>query len=56
MRKNPLNYDFWFDYIRLEESVGNKERTREVYDRAIANVRPAEEKRYWQRCIYLWYV
>ncbi|GAB4857491.1 Crooked neck-like protein 1 [Ancistrocladus abbreviatus] len=54
VRKNPLNYDSWFDYIRLEESVGNKERTREVYERAIANVPPAEEKRYWQRYIYLW--
>ncbi|CAK8538023.1 unnamed protein product [Lathyrus sativus] len=54
VRKNPLNYDSWFDYIRLEESVGNKGRTREVYERAIANVPPAEEKRYWQRYIYLW--
>ncbi|KAL5993549.1 Crooked neck-like protein 1 [Asimina triloba] len=48
VRKNPLNYDAWFDYIRLEESVGDKEKTREVYERAIANVPPAEEKRYWQ--------
>ncbi|EXC02943.1 Crooked neck-like protein 1 [Morus notabilis] len=54
VRKNPLNYDTWFDYIRLEESVGIKERIREVYERAIANVPPAEEKRYWQRYIYLW--
>ncbi|TKY57425.1 Crooked neck protein 1 [Spatholobus suberectus] len=54
VRKNPLNYDSWFDYIRLEESVGNKERIREVYERAIASVPPAEEKRYWQRYIYLW--
>ncbi|XP_068639478.1 uncharacterized protein [Aristolochia californica] len=54
VRKNPLNYDSWFDYIRLEESVGDKKRTREVYERAIANVPPAEEKRYWQRYIYLW--
>ncbi|KAF4375938.1 hypothetical protein F8388_010075, partial [Cannabis sativa] len=54
VRKSPLNYDTWFDYIRLEESVGSKERIREVYERAIANVPPAEEKRYWQRYIYLW--
>lgn len=54
VRKNPLNYDSWFDYIRLEESVGNKEMVREVYERAISNVPPAEEKRYWQRYIYLW--
>ncbi|KAL0002398.1 hypothetical protein SO802_016179 [Lithocarpus litseifolius] len=54
VRKNPLNYDSWFDYIRLEENVGNKDRIREVYERAISNVPPAEEKRYWQRYIYLW--
>ncbi|XP_010480505.1 PREDICTED: crooked neck-like protein 1 [Camelina sativa] len=54
VRKNPLNYDSWFDYLRLEESLGNKDRIREIYDRAIANVPPAEEKRYWQRYIYLW--
>ncbi|PSS04236.1 Crooked neck-like protein [Actinidia chinensis var. chinensis] len=54
VKKNPLNYDSWFDYIRLEESVGNKDRVREVYERAIANVPPAAEKRYWQRYIYLW--
>ncbi|VVB09550.1 unnamed protein product [Arabis nemorensis] len=54
VRKNPLNYDSWFDYVRLEETVGNKDRIREIYERAIANVPPAEEKLYWQRYIYLW--
>ncbi|KAM3319894.1 hypothetical protein P3S67_007094 [Capsicum chacoense] len=54
VRRNPHNYDSWFDYIRLEERVGNKERIREVYGRAIANVPPAEQKRYWKRYIYLW--
>ncbi|OUS42195.1 hypothetical protein BE221DRAFT_188001 [Ostreococcus tauri] len=52
--KNPLNYDTWFDYIRLEESAGDVAKTREVYERAIANVPPANEKRFWQRYIYLW--
>ncbi|KAG7605086.1 HAT (Half-A-TPR) repeat [Arabidopsis thaliana x Arabidopsis arenosa] len=52
--KNPLNYDSWFDYVRLEESVGKKDRIREIYERAIANVPPAQEKRFWQRYIYLW--
>ncbi|KAB1199460.1 Crooked neck-like protein 1 [Morella rubra] len=55
VRKNQLNYDSWFDYIRLEESVGNKQRIREVYERAISNVPPAEEKRYWQRINYALY-
>lgn len=26
----------------------------QVYERAIANIPPAPEKRYWQRYIYLW--
>jgi crooked neck len=52
--KNPLNYDTWFDYVRLEESAGDIAKTREVYERAIANVPPANEKRFWQRYIYLW--
>lgn len=54
VRRAPLDYDAWFDYARLEESVGEPARVREVYERAIANLPPAEEKRYWQRYIYLW--
>ncbi|EYU40035.1 hypothetical protein ABFS82_05G108900 [Erythranthe guttata] len=54
VRKNPFNYDVWFDYIRLEESCGDKLRIEDVYERAIANIPPAQEKRYWQRYIYLW--
>lgn len=53
-KRNPLDYDAWFDYIRLEEGVGEKERVREIYERAISNLPPAEEKRLWQRYIYLW--
>ena len=54
VKKNPLNYDGWFDYVFLEESVHSKERIRENYERAIANVRHPEEKHYWQQYIYLW--
>ncbi|KAK9828970.1 hypothetical protein WJX72_003124 [[Myrmecia] bisecta] len=54
VKSNPLNYDAWFDYIRLETSAGEADKIREVYERAIANVPPAPEKRYWQRYIYLW--
>ncbi|KAG8390551.1 hypothetical protein BUALT_Bualt01G0095200 [Buddleja alternifolia] len=55
VRMSTLNYDAWFDYIQLEESfVNNKQRIEDVYERAIANVPPAQEKRYWQRYIYLW--
>ena len=30
------------------------DQVREVYERAIANVPPGREKRYWQRYIFLW--
>eukprot|EP01138_Halocafeteria_seosinensis_P004022 gb/GECG01004113.1/.p1 GENE.gb/GECG01004113.1/~~gb/GECG01004113.1/.p1 ORF type:complete len:766 (+),score=139.72 gb/GECG01004113.1/:1-2298(+) len=54
--EDPLNYDTWFDYIRLEEGEGgnNPARVREIYERAVANLPPVEEKRYWKRYIYLW--
>uniref|UniRef100_A0A0G4FV76 Suppressor of forked domain-containing protein n=1 Tax=Chromera velia CCMP2878 TaxID=1169474 RepID=A0A0G4FV76_9ALVE len=55
LKKDPRSYDTWFDYIRLEESAGNLERIREVYERAIANVPPINEKRFWKRYIYIWY-
>eukprot|EP01134_Creolimax_fragrantissima_P000225 CFRG0225T1 len=51
---NPLNYDTWFDLIRLEESTGDVDRTRETYERAIANLPPSQEKRLWKRYMYLW--
>lgn len=51
---NPKNYDTWFDYAKLEESTGDVTRVREVYERAIAQIPPANEKRYWRRYIYLW--
>ncbi|KAL9167668.1 hypothetical protein ABFS82_05G112800 [Erythranthe guttata] len=55
LRKNPLNYDLWFDYIRLVEEIGGDKQTMEdLYERAIANVPPSHEKRYWKRYIYLW--
>lgn len=54
MKENPHNYDAWFDYVRLCESEGDIDKTREVYERAIANVPPVAEKRLWRRYIYLW--
>ncbi|XVF24111.1 hypothetical protein REPUB_Repub13aG0099100 [Reevesia pubescens] len=42
VRKNPLNYDAWFDYINLEETVGEKDRIRHVFERAILNVPPLD--------------
>ena len=55
LRLNSFDYDTWFDYIRIEESEGSDiEKTRDVFERAIANVPPVQEKRYWRRYIYLW--
>ena len=30
VKQDPLNYDAWFDYIRLEESAGDPDKIREV--------------------------
>uniref|UniRef100_K1QCP3 Crooked neck-like protein 1 n=1 Tax=Magallana gigas TaxID=29159 RepID=K1QCP3_MAGGI len=54
VKANPLNYDAWFDYIRLLEADANTEQVRDTYERAIANIPPSKEKRHWRRYIYLW--
>jgi len=63
------NYDVWFDYARLEETAlrdlrdegadrdeidAATARVREVYERAVAQVPPGDEKKYWRRYIFLW--
>jgi len=53
--EEPLNYDVWFDYCTLEEqSLADVARLREIYERAVRNVPPVSEKRFWKRYIYLW--
>jgi crooked neck len=54
VKENPKNYDAWIDFARLEESAGSIERVRDVYERAIAQIPPTQEKRHWRRYIYLW--
>lgn len=54
IKTNPMNYDAWFDYIRLMEAEASQEMIREIYERAIANIPPSTEKRFWRRYIYLW--
>jgi crooked neck len=63
------NYDVWFDCVWLEEGAlrtlqeegGAKEeedaameRTRDVYECAVAHVPPGQEKRHWRQYIFLW--
>ena len=54
IKENPKSYDVWFDYARLEETSGDIDRVRDVYERAIAQIPPTQEKRHWRRYIYLW--
>ncbi|KAH7326683.1 cell cycle control protein [Stachybotrys elegans] len=54
VRENPKNYDAWFDYAALEETSRDADRIRDVYERAVAQVPPTQEKRHWRRYIYLW--
>lgn len=60
----PLNYDVWIDYCRLEEDAfrsdsvsvqdGGADRVRDIYERAVAQRPPSNEKRHWRRYIFLW--
>ncbi|TKA75396.1 Pre-mRNA-splicing factor clf1 [Cryomyces minteri] len=54
IKENSKNYDVWIDYARLEETSGDVDRVRDVYERAIAQIPPTQEKRHWRRYIYLW--
>ncbi|KAI0009083.1 cell cycle control protein [Xylariaceae sp. FL0662B] len=54
IKENPKNYDIWFDYARLEEISGDFDRVRDVYERAVAQIPPTQEKRHWRRYVYLW--
>jgi len=54
LKSSSLNFDTWFDYVRLEEEFGDVSRVRDIYERAISQVPPSTEKRFWRRYIYLW--
>ncbi|KAJ1651722.1 NineTeen Complex (NTC) component, partial [Coemansia sp. RSA 25] len=55
LKHDARDYDTWIDYVKLEESVaGNIERTRDVYEQAIAEYPRVTDKRLWRRYIYLW--
>jgi crooked neck len=54
VKENSKNYDSWIDWARLEETSGNTDRVRDIYERAIAQIPPTQEKRHWRRYIYLW--
>ena len=54
VKENPKNYDGGFDYAGLEETSQDADRVRDVYERAIAQVPPTQEKRHWRRYIFIW--
>lgn len=54
VQQNAKNYDTWLDFARLEETGGDVDRVRDVYERAVAQIPPTQEKRHWRRYIYLW--
>ncbi|CAL8072243.1 unnamed protein product [Orchesella dallaii] len=56
IQENPYDYDTWFDYCKLLENAEEVDvsSTRDVYERAIAQIPPSKEKTYWRRYIYLW--
>ena len=54
VRASPKNYDAWLDFARLEETGGDPDKVRDVYERAIAQVPPSQEKRHWRRYIFIW--
>jgi len=58
---DPLNYDTWFDYMRLEQSAFESSRSAETLDRARgihrraqSAIPPVQQKLYWKRYIYTW--
>ena len=57
---DPTDYDAWFEYAKMEEeyekqsSDNNSGKVREIYERAIANIPPSQDKQYWKRYIFLW--
>ena len=44
LKENILDYDTWFDYIRLLESEENIEEIRDAYEKAIAQIPPINVK------------
>lgn len=45
--EDPLDYDSWFEYAKLEEEHGDHSAVRDVYEKAVANIPPSEEKQHW---------
>ena len=53
IKQNPLNYDAWFDLLRLLEADCSIEDVRDTYERAIANIPLVVSKKGWRRYIFI---
>ncbi len=42
LKENPMDYDKWFDYLRLLESEGDFAIIREAYEKAISQISPIQ--------------
>jgi len=60
---DPTDYDAWFEYAKMEQDNENSNQSsqnrssgkvRDIYERAIANVPPSQDKQHWKRYIFLW--
>uniref|UniRef100_A0A914HL99 Crooked neck protein n=1 Tax=Globodera rostochiensis TaxID=31243 RepID=A0A914HL99_GLORO len=55
VKENPFNYDAWFNYVRLlTTEEADRVDVEDCFERAISNVPPYVEKRFWRRYIWLW--
>lgn len=54
LTEDPLDYDSWFEYAKMEEEQGDHAAVRDVYERAVSNLPPSQTKQHWKRYIYLW--
>jgi crooked neck len=51
---NPHDYDGWFEWAKLETDHGDSNAVRDVYEQAVAQIPPSNQKDHWRRYIYLW--
>lgn len=49
VKETPYDYDAWFDYLKMLEQQGRPSDVIEAYERAVSNVPPSQEKRFWRR-------
>ena len=47
LAQDPLDYDSWFEYAKMEEEQGDHAAVRDVYERAISNLPPSQIKQHW---------